>query len=742
MASPITSNLLLFSILFFSSSSNLLLFPFVVPLSVGTLNDEAGGEVDPLVTRASFPMDGDVAWVVQVTDLHVSAYHPDRADDLVRLLAPVLRIIRPSLLLITGDITDAKNKKRTSSRQDESEWVVYRNAIDAIVKRGGIDKHRIFDIRGNHDKYGVPYVGHKLDFFSTHSVSSQLNRLSTIYSISLMEEDKRYIFLGIDDTLSVGIRGPSNLFGHPTDKMIKVVNSELQYWDKDSKLVTKVVFGHFPMSFSASSEKGERYETTFARQSISAYICGHLHAKFSKKLWKLHSVKFASDAKELQTVQNFWEWELGDWKENKLVRILAIDGGVVSFLDIELSRNQLQEEFQTTIFITYPTDSTSMNTFDRSSQSMRRDINALVFSAEEILNVTAKVYDSFRKFKIVEEIPLQLVTSLNVQKPLFHAKWNAESYKSLSPTRYWLQVIALDSQGKETSSKIRPFSVEGKPAIQSPTWLKYLIFEIQWEGLYLVLLWSNLGFLFLLLSIPKLLYHFVERSAKYKKWAMSVFSSPIQQRNTQFWVLWFLMEGSRSRKCWFSLVIYLLWLITMPWFWGRATSESGDIGQMYLSGWKIQSPDHHITTARLGTPDVMVITLPFMYLVVTPVVVLTYGLLAEKSVVYLRSSRKARFSNGTINLNLESGHQLEVVARASPSSLKDIIASTLLKICGGWARRILLLACMIIALVHFKLCYTLMCAYGVGPVALSPTLSWAPPLLLVQAVYSTMGTED
>lgn len=57
------------------------------------------------VARSAFSMDGDVAWVVQVSDLHISAYHPDRADDLASILGPALRAIRPHLLLVTGDIT-------------------------------------------------------------------------------------------------------------------------------------------------------------------------------------------------------------------------------------------------------------------------------------------------------------------------------------------------------------------------------------------------------------------------------------------------------------------------------------------------------------------------------------------------------------------------------------------------------------------------------------------------------------
>uniref|UniRef100_A0A453IGF2 Calcineurin-like phosphoesterase domain-containing protein n=1 Tax=Aegilops tauschii subsp. strangulata TaxID=200361 RepID=A0A453IGF2_AEGTS len=154
---------------------------FILPLSAPwTAADDDGA-----VARSAFPMDGDVAWVVQVSDLHISAYHPDRAADLVSLLGSALRTIRPHLLLVSGDITDAKNSKRTTSRQDEDEWITYKKTIDALVAKGGIDKRRIFDIRGNHDTYGVPYRGSELDFFSTYSVNSQLGRLSTINSIML-----------------------------------------------------------------------------------------------------------------------------------------------------------------------------------------------------------------------------------------------------------------------------------------------------------------------------------------------------------------------------------------------------------------------------------------------------------------------------------------------------------------------------------------------------------------------------
>lgn len=530
--------------------------------------------------------------------------------------------------------------------------------------------------------------------------------------------------------MSVGIRYPSNLFGNPTDKRIEAVNSELEYWNSHSNVpITKVVFGHYPMSFTSSSEGGQRYESVFARQSISAYLCGHLHAKVSKQLWRYHQMRAEDHS------SSFWEWELGDWKESRLMRILAIDRGTVSFVDYAL-----KQAFQTCILITYPTDSRNMNIMELESKgSLRNDINVLVFSEEFILNVSARVFDSHNEFKIVEEMPLQHVSSSSAYKPLFHAKWNAENYRSPSPTRYWLQVSVLDSHGKKTLSERRPFSVEGKVGIPHRPWLNRLMLEVEWEAMYKVLLWSNLAFTLILLFIPKVLYHVLKKSSSYQRWAFSILASPVQQRNTCFWLVWFLMEGSSSKLLWFSLSLYVLWIFQMPWFWGCATSENGEIAQMYLSGWSVPSSDMSWTNYN---PDVMVITLPFLYLVVVPVVVLAYSLFAERSAAYLRHHRR-RAEDRVNQADTTSESASFVSDSPGPGALTKLsyrkkIKFRLIKFCGGWTRRIILLACLVTAMIHLKLSSMLMSAYGSTPVGLSPPFTWMPLLLLTVAAYCTM----
>ena len=68
-----------------------------------------------------------VLWIVQLSDLHFSVFHPSRASDFRQLVSPALSTIKPSLVLITGDLTGpsflyilpfAANRERKGNRFD------------------------------------------------------------------------------------------------------------------------------------------------------------------------------------------------------------------------------------------------------------------------------------------------------------------------------------------------------------------------------------------------------------------------------------------------------------------------------------------------------------------------------------------------------------------------------------------------------------------------------------------------
>uniref|UniRef100_A0A0A9ECN9 TMEM62 C-terminal domain-containing protein n=1 Tax=Arundo donax TaxID=35708 RepID=A0A0A9ECN9_ARUDO len=180
----------------------------------------------------------------------------------------------------------------------------------------------------------------------------------------------------------------------------------------------------------------------------------------------------------------------------------------------------------------------------------------------------------------------------------------------------------------------------------------------------------------------------------------------------------------------------------MPWFWGRATSGNGEIARMYLSGWSMPFYDRGLIGDKLSNPDVLVITLPFLYLVVVPVIVLIYGLFAENAIAYLRHSRTTECSADSANMSAQLACLLPGTPRAILMKLSDKMVSLMIQFCGSWTRRALLLECLITAAIHLKICSRLMSAYGAVPVALSPPLTWMPLLLLGVAAYCTMLPAD
>ena len=63
--------------------------------------------------------------------------------DLKQFVNEVMKVVDPSLVVITGDLTDAKQLDQFLSRQYEKEWVMYSNAITNV-------RVPWLDMRGNH----------------------------------------------------------------------------------------------------------------------------------------------------------------------------------------------------------------------------------------------------------------------------------------------------------------------------------------------------------------------------------------------------------------------------------------------------------------------------------------------------------------------------------------------------------------------------------------------------------------
>ncbi|KAK9293258.1 hypothetical protein L1049_021249 [Liquidambar formosana] len=679
-----------------------------------------------------------VIWVVQLSDLHFSVFHPDRALDFKSLVGPALSMINPSLVLITGDLTDGKSKDLSIMKQDEEEWVEYRNIMEEVLKRSGLDKSIFYDLRGNHDNFGVPAVGGSLDFFSKYSINGQLGRSGNVNSVTVQSGEQKHLFVGFDSTMSVGLRGPTNLFGHPSDQLLTDLDTELSQWNSQStKPVTKITFGHFPLSFSAKSYAGKSLKDIFLKHSLSAYLCGHLHTKFGKNLKRHHQLGHhflfsqgffqlnlhqapAESTKNCSNgalpVEEFWEWEMGDWRKSRAMRILAIDRGHVSFVDMDFKSGAKK----TIVLPTFPLDSRFMLT----TSSLRKykcqsvdplsyeTVRALVFSVSPIVSVVARIYDSVNgNLDLVMEASMSRRED-NSRGDLYTAPWNFKAFEDPSPNRYWLQIEATDIMGRSSLTELRPFSISGISAKLSWTWMEFLVMGCQWDALYYPILWSFLMFIFYILLIPKALLTFSKKQYTYKNFSAD--------KGVISGLAWVLTELCRVPVVWFGILGYLFYLILFPWFFGQVFTTGGERGYMTYKGWVVKNFNDQKNIEFIGSPDIMVVVLPHLFFVILPTILVIGALTAERGVYRVHLLSFLGKKEDDYGLEHYRGN------RRSKFHLRK-----------RWIRKLLLVVCLVICWKHFKNCRFLMKAYQMNPLLHFPAYSLTIPLLLAYAVYNT-----
>lgn len=685
-----------------------------------------------------------VIWVVQLSDLHFSVHHPERAIDFKNIVGPALRMINPSLVLITGDLTDGKSKDLLTMKQNEDEWLEYQNITEDVIKRSGLNKSIFYDLRGNHDSFGVPEVGGSFDFFSKYSINGRLGRKGNVNSVTIETNERRHLFVGLDSAMSAGLRGPTNLFGHPTDKLLAQIDSQLSQWDFfKEKPVTKISFGHFPLSFSASSQSRKSLKDAFLKHSLSVYLCGHLHTRFGKNLKRHHwlSDKLLSIQKFIQLnmhqmssehsencssesplAADFWEWEMGDWRKSRAMRIMAIDRGHVSYLDIDFKLGAKK----TIVLPTFPLDSRFMSTLALHQKYACEEmtpsygtVRALVFSLSPIISVVARIYDTKPESPdIVMETPMTKISGDTSRGDFYAASWNYKAFEDPSPLRYLLQIEAIDARGRSTLTERRPFSVNALSAKVSWTWKEFFVMGCQWAALYYPLLWSTIFMLFSILLLPKVLL-FSKKHHSYKSF--------VAQRDFKIAAAWVLQDLCRVPMIWYGILGYMIYLISCPWFIGQVfTDSSGDRGYMTYMGWVVKTFHSREKHEYVGSPDVMVLVLPHLFFVVLPAILVSAALIAERSM----------YKEHLLQL---SGKKEDGPSKHKRYSKNNDGRSknSKFRFVKQWFRKILLVVCLAICWKHFMNCRAVVKAYEMNPLLHFPVYSSAIPLLLIYTSYIT-----
>ncbi|XP_064622069.1 transmembrane protein 62-like isoform X2 [Lineus longissimus] len=477
---------------------------------------------------APFPDDqfDRIFWFIQITDIHISKfYDKERTNQLRKFCNNYLDTLKPDLVLVTGDLTDAKHANTQGSEQFLEEWVTYWNILQ---ESNALKKTLWLDVRGNHDSFNIPYIDHKDNYYNQYS--NQGRKHKTSYHYIHKKPYGQYSFIAADACPDPGPKRPFNFFGVLSEPRLKVLQGFRQ---RASSSNTTIWMGHYPSSLIVTPEPGFRDLIS----SGSAYLCGHLHTLggVMPQMFTMHK-------------EGNLELELGDWRDNRIYRVMAIDHDLLSFIDVTFGQWPI-------ILVTNPKNAAFVVPHHEPTGRMLRSsfIRTLVWSDSEIEKVDISINGQHHG------------QARHVKGPLYVLEWNPSMF---SEGLHALSVTALDVNGKKQTVD-QQFSLDNT--------------DVGFRLLPRVLLMSDVSFVvkyvfvavWLLAVVPLILFRVLGKISVPMQYSGSLvrFVKTVLNRTHLI---------ANTNCLFYPLVLHAVYLAVGPWFIGYVLDDY--IGVCFVYG--------------------------------------------------------------------------------------------------------------------------------------------------------------
>jgi len=374
----------------------------------------------------------NLSWFIHLTDTHVSHIEePSRISDLRDFVTSSLAVLKPEVVLCSGDLTNAKRPGHLTASQSEEEWRTYKEVVDSRW-----NNVTWLDIRGNHDNLNVLSRNSSSNMFAEFSVQGRKGNLRSY--VHRHNGTQKINFMAIDATWEVGMTFPFNFEGYLDEQEQERLDELKNKLRNPGSL--NIMFGHYPSSVI--------YQSSLVRDLLKStglvYMSGHLHDLMMFKARHLYT--FHED-------KNALELELADWKHNRAYRLFAVDHGIFTFADVKHGEWPV-------VLVTFPKDSLFwLHSEEESLQKLkeRRQIRVLAFSDVPVLNVTIQIDDNST---------LEFEATKVGSGPLYTAAWPQSLI--LSHGLHNLKVTVVDV--KERSQTIRQTFTFDEEAVESFDW--------------------------------------------------------------------------------------------------------------------------------------------------------------------------------------------------------------------------------------------------------------------------------
>ncbi|KAJ3112991.1 Transmembrane protein 62 [Phlyctochytrium bullatum] len=255
---------------------------------------------------------------VQISDLHISRYNDfGGLPHAESFFERELTLIGPDLVLVTGDLIDAKSKSKLVSVQYMDEWYAYETLLNktgvALRNNGSF----YWELRGNHDCFNLGVEFNETEFGRISATKTEG------FKFIHRKPFGSYDFVGIDLCPAVGTARPFNFFGtmdgYDMDVLASVIDEAKRSGHNHTFVAT-----HYPTAVTVSGRSKDGRTLADLAKDVSLWMCGHLHQLvlgIGKTMYVYHRHP------------GMLELELGDMKDHAVYRVVAVDNDMISFTD-------------------------------------------------------------------------------------------------------------------------------------------------------------------------------------------------------------------------------------------------------------------------------------------------------------------------------------------------------------------------------------------------------------------------